>query len=391
MWGRWIALIGLVVVLIGCSDDDGGSNGNQNNNVFTYCGDGFVQGLEECDDGTTNSDTLPEACRTNCRVAHCGDGVIDEGELCDEGRYNSDQAGASCRLTCGPATCGDGILDPGEQCDDGADNSACLPDACRLSCSFAYCGDGVVDPGRGEMCDGSASECPDCQLACADCDGDGYGDGPACAGADCDDTTSLLNVDCTTPCDAACEGCCVHDVCLPQSMQNRDTCGTDAAACAVCPAGEACFDGICQATNASCGDGICEVGEPLHCAADCPTPTMSAGSYHSCAIRPDGTLRCWGEGNYGEIGVGSSHDQTTPVTIGLPPVGAVSAGHHYTCAVELAGQLWCWGRNEVGQVGDGSTDNRSLPVQPSNTSDVVAVAAGRRFSCAAKASGAAYC
>ncbi len=50
------------------------------------CGDGVVGPTEECDDGiANNSDTAPNACRTNCRRAWCGDGVIDTSEQCDPG------------------------------------------------------------------------------------------------------------------------------------------------------------------------------------------------------------------------------------------------------------------------------------------------------------------
>jgi hypothetical protein len=48
------------------------------------CGDGDVnQPSEQCDDGSGNSDTLPDACRTNCQLPMCGDGVTDSGEDCD--------------------------------------------------------------------------------------------------------------------------------------------------------------------------------------------------------------------------------------------------------------------------------------------------------------------
>ncbi|MFH2006957.1 MAG: MYXO-CTERM sorting domain-containing protein [bacterium] len=56
-----------------------------------YCGDGDqnVAG-EECDDGQDNSDTEPDACRTDCLPAACGDGVLDTGEECDDGNDSED-------------------------------------------------------------------------------------------------------------------------------------------------------------------------------------------------------------------------------------------------------------------------------------------------------------
>jgi len=47
------------------------------------CGDGEPDTGEECDDGSTNSNTVVDACRTNCKNAFCGDGVTDTGEGCD--------------------------------------------------------------------------------------------------------------------------------------------------------------------------------------------------------------------------------------------------------------------------------------------------------------------
>ncbi|NUN15234.1 MAG: lamin tail domain-containing protein [Myxococcales bacterium] len=47
------------------------------------CGDGVKDDGEECDNGTDNSDTAKDACRTDCTLAHCGDNVVDSGEECD--------------------------------------------------------------------------------------------------------------------------------------------------------------------------------------------------------------------------------------------------------------------------------------------------------------------
>ena len=52
------------------------------------CGNGMMNPGEECDDGAANSDTIPNACRTDCSEPSCGDGVIDDGEQCDDGADN---------------------------------------------------------------------------------------------------------------------------------------------------------------------------------------------------------------------------------------------------------------------------------------------------------------
>lgn len=63
------------------------------------CGNGVLDPGEECDNGVNNSDTLPDACRTNCTEAGCGDGTIDSGENCDDGNLiNGDGCSSSCQV-----------------------------------------------------------------------------------------------------------------------------------------------------------------------------------------------------------------------------------------------------------------------------------------------------
>ncbi|MCP3872032.1 MAG: DUF4215 domain-containing protein [Desulfobacteraceae bacterium] len=95
----------------------------QNGRIYNKprCGNGKKEGAEECDDGANNSDTRPNACRTNCTRGRCGDFTVDNGEECDDGNKNSDKIPGACRTNCKRANCGDGVLDvsEGEKCDDG--------------------------------------------------------------------------------------------------------------------------------------------------------------------------------------------------------------------------------------------------------------------------------
>jgi hypothetical protein len=150
----------VIVVALGggCGDDDGGNgneNDNQNGNTSqAVCGNGELEAGEQCDDGSENSDTAPDACRSDCRSAYCGDGVQDSAEQCDEGTANSDAAPNACRTNCQAPSCGDGVVDPSpdptlhEECDDGPENSDTAPGACRSDCHAAACGDGILDPGQ---------------------------------------------------------------------------------------------------------------------------------------------------------------------------------------------------------------------------------------------------
>jgi hypothetical protein len=158
------------------SDDDPGppdAGSNNNNSVPILCGDGSRNGVEACDEGSANSDSQPDACRTDCTLPRCGDSVVDSGETCDEGPQNSSAPDAECRPGCLLRRCGDGILDylSGEACDSGAEN-ADLPNVCRTTCLLPACGDGILDTSYAEACDLGAqntdapdADCrPDCTL-----------------------------------------------------------------------------------------------------------------------------------------------------------------------------------------------------------------------------------
>ncbi len=161
------------------------------------CGDGVVDTGEECDDGNQNSDTQPDACRTDCTFPSCGDGVVDTGEECDDGNQNSDTVPNACRTDCTLPSCGDGVVDTGEECDDGNQNSDTQPDACRTDCTLPSCGDGVID--SGEDCDSG-------NLGGETCVSLGYSGGQLA----CNNSTCQFNV---SNCESACPGVQIGGTC----------------------------------------------------------------------------------------------------------------------------------------------------------------------------------
>jgi len=66
--------------------------------LTAVCGDGLVEGNEECDNGPMNSDYAADSCRRNCRMSRCGDGVRDSQEQCD----GTPNCTPSCTLDCAP-------------------------------------------------------------------------------------------------------------------------------------------------------------------------------------------------------------------------------------------------------------------------------------------------
>ncbi|WP_425591181.1 hypothetical protein [Candidatus Neomicrothrix sp.] len=76
---------------------------------------------------------------------------------------------------------------------------------------------------------------------------------------------------------------------------------------------------------------------------------LTAGSYHTCALLTNGTVTCWGNGVYGQLGngAGTSSNIQVPVS-GITNATAIAAGSLYTCAVLATGTVRCWGETCTG-------------------------------------------
>lgn len=124
---------------------------------------------------------------------------------------------------------------------------------------------------------------------------------------------------------------------------------------------------------------------------------VSTGSETACAVT-DGKVACWGRGDGGQLGNGSSGDASKPVFVvakeaytetvparkecsfvifcnTIPektvdhertPLGGkyvtkVSVGKNHACAIASA-RVYCWGNNSSGQLGTRSTNGSNTPV-----------------------------
>lgn len=216
---------------------------------------------------------------------------------------------------------------------------------------------------------------------------------------------------------------------------------------------------VCVIVLSSCGKR--EPPAPIR--ADPPAPSASAsvdaapkdpapspavvrlalGRTHSCALRADGAVWCWGWSDGTLLGDGSADGSDTPKKVQrLPkkavsiaagasgscailegdelwcwgdeeepfPLGPVRAPTHEPFAMALRGvaevrlsnnygtacarlrdrSVWCWGGNNLGQLGDGSTKNRRAPVAVKGLR-AEEIAVSPEHVCARMADGAVHC
>jgi alpha-tubulin suppressor-like RCC1 family protein len=92
---------------------------------------------------------------------------------------------------------------------------------------------------------------------------------------------------------------------------------------------------------------------------------VAAGGRHTCALRNDGAILCWGDNRFGQLGLGDRDPRLVPTEVSAlgHDVSVLYAGGAHTCAINTDGAVYCWGDNRYGQLGDGTTEAKSSPVQ----------------------------
>ena len=105
-----------------------------------------------------------------------------------------------------------------------------------------------------------------------------------------------------------------------------------------------------------------------------PVQTISAGANwkqvetiedHVAAIKTDGTLWLWGRNSYGQLGDNTIGSKSSPVqTIsGGTNWKQIACASYHTAAIKTDGTLWVWGRNSYGELGNNTIAHKSSPIQ----------------------------
>ena len=130
--------------------------------------------------------------------------------------------------------------------------------------------------------------------------------------------------------------------------------------------------------------------------------SIKAGHGFSLALKSDGTIWAWGLNDRGQLGDGTTTDRTTPVQVkgsggvgNLIGIKSIATGSYHSLALKNDGSVWAWGEN-LGTLGDGTYIERTTPVQVKgsggvgNLTGIIAIAGGEWDSLALKSDGTVW-
>ncbi len=186
------------------------------------------------------------------------------------------------------------------------------------------------------------------------------------------------------------------------ATRGLEAAGGDAFNCAILASGKA----SCWGSNAY---GRLGSGSAPTALARSPIPTevvgladavaMSAGESHACAVRANGTVLCWGNNDFDQLGLGELDGgqpafSATPVPVaGITDARAIELGEKHSCAYTAANEIWCWGSNSKGQLGDNGASGAMspTPVKVVGLTVPKEVSGAGEHTCARTENGAVFC
>jgi alpha-tubulin suppressor-like RCC1 family protein len=170
----------------------------------------------------------------------------------------------------------------------------------------------------------------------------------------------------------------------------------------VAPAAQACPDNFAcsgMACKTSClGAADCAFGYTCVRGACVQFVDVTVGESHACSLLSNGTVRCWGHGEGGQLGDGANTSSSVPVAVSnLSGVRAIAAGHIHTCAIRDDNTVWCWGNGQLLQFGMGipAPGYSTVPLQATSLTGLRSIASdsavGWSTNCGVHTSGSVKC
>ncbi len=116
---------------------------------------------------------------------------------------------------------------------------------------------------------------------------------------------------------------------------------------------------------------------------------IGGGDFHCLALRSNGTLWSWGYNYFGQLGDGTTVNNSTPQSISTTQNNWLNtaAGFNHTVSLKSDGTLWAWGMNNSGQLGDATSINKTCPVQITNEHKWTSITTGGDHTLSLKSDG----
>ncbi len=119
---------------------------------------------------------------------------------------------------------------------------------------------------------------------------------------------------------------------------------------------------------------------------------IDAGQFHTCAVRDDGSVECWGQNTFGQLGDMSAGGSTPTLVMGLPEIRDIDCGYYHCCGHTRSGdELWCWGAGDSGQLGRGGVVSRATAGRVVGLGAVSSFVTGAFHTCAVDTRAELWC
>ncbi|MBU0467425.1 MAG: hypothetical protein KKF39_07235, partial [Nanoarchaeota archaeon] len=108
--------------------------------------------------------------------------------------------------------------------------------------------------------------------------------------------------------------------------------------------------------------------------------SIAAGRIHTCGLLVNGSVMCWGDNSQGELGDGTTTNRLNPVMVNtsnvftaISPSESASGTVMSTCGLLANGSVMCWGDNSWGQLGDGTGIDKLNPTFINSSGQFIAI------------------